>query len=121
MKIASKVSDICIKSTYPHFKYRFGKAGIPLEVDSDHSEKILMNDDFYESDKEIPIKKVVKKKQTKKITWEEELSNLFNEKEVTEILKSYSTKGELLESLEKENPLKLQEDIAIKLEQEFIS
>ena len=120
MKIACKSSNICIKSVNPHFKYRFGESGVPLEISEDHVEKILMNSDFYESDKPIPKKKVVKKETVKKQTWEEELSNLFNKKEVTEILKSYSTKGELLEALSKTDFI-FQGSIGEKLKEVFIS
>lgn len=121
MRIACKSSGLCIKSNNPQFKYHFKKAGTPVEVKESDVAKILLNTDFYESDKPVPIKKEIIKKEVEKETWEEELSMLFDEKEVIETLKHYSTKGKLLEALEKDDELVVGDSLQEKLKAEFIS
>ncbi len=61
MKIVCKASDICIKSVNPNFKYRFGKEGIPVEVEESHVKKILMNKDFCKSEEKAKVEKIVEK------------------------------------------------------------
>ena len=123
MKIASKSSNICIKSNYPKFKYHFKESGIPLEVSEEHVEKILMNSDFYESNKSTKKNETIKKKVIKKKTWEEELGENFKIDEVVDIVALFPTRGVLLKSLESQDfneKINLKEDIAKKLEEVFV-
>ncbi len=122
MKIACKVSNVCIKSNVPSFKYRFAEAHVPIEVDDKHSEKILRNGDFYESNANVqktgnPGKKTVDKK-----TWREELIEIngIGEKTADDIGIVFPTRGKLLEALEKEQKLPFDDNIELKLKEVFI-
>ena len=120
MKIACKSADICIKSNYPKFKYHFKVSGVPISVENEHAEKILLNSDFYESDK--PLKKIIKptNKTEKKKTWEEELGDNFTKEEINKIIKEFKTKGELLEALSNEKNT-FSEQLGTKLKEVFIN
>ena len=122
MRIACKQSNICIKSNIPNFKYRFGKADVPLEVDDDHAEKILMNGDFYESDKAIkPVPEKVKQLVPEK-TWSDELQEIngIGEKTAKDIQIVFPKKSDLLEALEKGGDLPFDDDVSKKLQEVFI-
>ena len=73
MKVACRQSNICIKSNNPKFKYKFKQAGVPLEVEESHLDKLLMNGDFHISDKELEKKEIPKKVKKTEKTFEEEL------------------------------------------------
>ena len=122
MKIECKSSYICIKSNNPKFKYKFGEAGVPINVEDAHAEKILLNTDFYESYKDIPVKKEKKKKEIKTKSFNDELIEIngIGEKTVKDILVVFPTKGELLEAISKNETLPFQEDVVIKLKEEFV-
>ena len=57
MKIASK-QPCKLKSNSPKFNYKWKEADEPIEVKEEHTEKVLRNPNFYESNKEV--KKEVK-------------------------------------------------------------
>lgn len=56
MNIASKTSDIKLKSLNPGFSYNWKNADEPIEVKEAHAEKILKNPNFYISDKAVKKK-----------------------------------------------------------------
>ena len=124
MKIASKSSNICIKSVNPHFKYRFKEAGVPISVEESHIEKILRNSDFYESDKAIKLvtKPTKKGEKRKEKTFKEELIEIngIGIKTAEDILIVFPTKGKLLEALSKDEKLPFDDDIEKKLTEVFV-
>ena len=122
MKIACKQANVCIKSNNPKFKYRFKKAGDPVEVEEEHVEKILMNGDFYESDKPIPQVPEKEKEEVPEKTWEEELIEIngVGKKTCKDIQTVFPKKSDLLEALEKEKPMPFDDDISEKLKEVFI-
>ena len=119
MKIASKSSNICIKSNYPKFKYHFKESGVPVEVSEEHVTNILLNSDFYESDKSVKTNKKSVKKIIKKKSWEEELEQNFTKEEIIKITESYKTKGDLLEAISNKK-LTFSESLGAKLEEVFV-
>ena len=123
MKIASKESNICIKSNNPNFKYKFKLAGTPIDVETEHAEKILKNSTFYESDKEIEKKEIKQKKEKLEKSWEEELIEIkgIGKKTAHDITLIYPGKHNLLEALEKGKELPFDDDVEEKLKEVFIS
>ncbi len=122
MKVASKQSNICIKSNNPKFKYRFKQADIPLEVEDEHLDKILMNGDFYISDKELEKRENPNKKEKKEKSWEEELIEIkgIGKKTAKDIILVYPNRHNLLEALEKGKDLPFDDDVEKKLKEVFI-
>ena len=121
MKIACKQSNICIKSNVPKFKYRFKEADVPIEVEDEHTEKILLNSDFYKSDKKIAtVPEKVKKSVPKKKTWKEELEENFTEEEVKLVLEEFKTRGLLLEALDKLKEIPFNQKLRAKIAEVFI-
>lgn len=123
MKIACKQSNICIKSNNPNFKYRFTEADIPLEVEEAHVDKILLNSDFYKSEKDVKIPAIPEKKELTKKSWHDELIEIkgIGKKTVKDIQIVFPTKEKLLEALEKDRELPFDDDVSEKLQEVFIS
>ncbi len=119
MLIECKESNICIKSHMPKFKYKFGKAGEPVEVHKDHIEKVLANPNFTKSKKKLKSVPEKKKVPVPEKTWKEELKENFSDKEIEVILKYFKSKGALLEALSKEN-FTFSESLGEKLKEVFI-
>jgi hypothetical protein len=108
MKIASKVPGLRVRSSFPNFNYYFEEADVPLEVEESHTEKILKNSNFYESDK-IP-KKVNK---TPQKPWKEELSDIngIGKKTVEDIISVYPDKEMLINDLKTDAKIPFRDDV----------
>ena len=128
MKIACKAAYVCIKSNVPKFKYHFKEADVPVEVEDEHTEKILLNSDFYKSDKKVSaVPEKPKKVGTLKKTWNEELQEIdgIGEKTARDIESVFPSKASLLETLEKcatlpDFKLPFDDDISEKLKEVFV-
>lgn len=123
IKIASKTAKIRIFSNSPSFQYSFEQADIPQQVDKEHSEKILKNDNFYISDKSLPKpKKMAEKQPNNEKTWSEELNDIkgIGNKTAMDILRQYPNKGLLLKALADKKELSFRDDVVILLKQQFI-
>ena len=112
MQICSKEKGLCVKSSFPKFKYRFKEANVPVEIEESHVEKILKNPTFYEAGKEN-VKKPEK-------TWEEELIELngIGKKTAKDIILVYPDKESLLEAIREGKEMPFDEDV-VKLLEEF--
>lgn len=113
MEICSKEKGLCIKSSFPKFKYRFPEINVPVEVEDAHVEKILKNPTFYIAGKEdVKIKEK---------TWEEKLIEIngIGEKTAKDIISLYPDKKSLSEAIRSEKELPWDEDVVKKLEETF--
>ena len=122
MKIASKQPGLCVKSNYPKFKYKFPVADEPVEVDEDHVEKVLLNSNFYETNKSMKKKETKPKNVEKKKTWHDELCELkeLNETTIHSIESSFPKKSDLLDALSNNKKLPFSDKTNKKLKEVFI-
>ena len=122
-KVASKVAGLNVNSSFPPFSYFFEKADIPIEMPEAAAEKLLKNEVFYLSNKEVEkIKKVPQIKPRDEKSWLQELKDVkgVGSKRASDIIAVYPMKHTLLEAIAKNAKIPFRDDIVRKLKKEFI-
>jgi len=123
IKIASKLPGIRVKSINPRFSYMYQEADVPFEMPQNHAEKILKNDNFYISDKDVKkTKKRAESKPRQEKTWLEELNEVkgLSPADIDGIIYVYPKKSNLLEALSHKGKLPLETKMTKKLKEAFI-